>query len=391
MSPKHTQTQSHPPPYWRLSGFYFFYFASLGALLPYWNPYLKTLGYSSFQIGLLMAIVMATKIVAPNIWGWIADHTGRRMIIVRLASLLSALCFAGVFIGSSFWWLVIVMVTFSFFWNASLPQFEATTMNFLGRETHRYNVIRMWGSIGFIATAIGLGWLVEWLDLSVVPVVILLIFFAIWVSSLTVPEYVAGHLHIEHEPLRQVLMRREVIALLLSCMLIQASHGAYYTFYSIYLQDYDYSNSIIGQLWALGVIAEIVLFVLMFRLLPRFGARRLFLFAMLLSAIRWVMIAQWPESLLWLVLAQLLHAASFGIVHAVAIHLIHQFFTGKHQGRGQALYSSTSFGVGGALGSFLSGALWQGIGGQNVFLLSALFALLAFVVATWGVRERETS
>ena len=102
-------------PYWRLSSFYFFYFASLGALLPYWTPYLKNLGFSSFQIGNLMAIVMATKIIAPNVWGWIADHTGKRMYIVRLASLLGAICFAGVFIRDEFWWLVLVMSTFSFF------------------------------------------------------------------------------------------------------------------------------------------------------------------------------------------------------------------------------------------------------------------------------------
>jgi len=381
------QPTSPAVPYWRLSGFYFFYFASLGALLPYWNPYLKTLGFSSFQIGFLMAIVMGTKIIAPNIWGWIADHTGKRMVIVRLASLLSVLCFAGVFLDSGFWWLVIIMSTFSFFWNASLPQFEATTMNYLGGQTYRYNTIRMWGSIGFIIAAIGLGWLVEWRDLSLVPLVILLLFLTIWLSSLVVPEHAAGHMHIERQPLRQVLMRREVVALLLSCLLVQASHGAYYTFYSIYLEEHGYSSSLIGQLWALGVIAEIIVFVLMFHLMPRFGARRLFLAALMLTAIRWVMVAQWPESLAWLVIAQCLHAASFGVVHAVAIHLIHQFFTGKHQGRGQALYSSMSFGVGGAMGSFLSGVFWQELGGQQVFLISSLFAVLALIVAVWGVRE----
>ncbi|NNF97645.1 MAG: MFS transporter, partial [Halobacteria archaeon] len=61
-------------PYWRLSGFYFFYFASLGALLPYWGLYLKSQGYDITAIGDLMAIIMATKIISPNIWGWIADH-----------------------------------------------------------------------------------------------------------------------------------------------------------------------------------------------------------------------------------------------------------------------------------------------------------------------------
>ena len=82
--------------YWRLSGFYLFYFATLGALVPYWSLYLKDLGFNVAEIGELVAILMATKLVAPNVWGWIADHTGRRMAIIRLASFLSLILFAGV-------------------------------------------------------------------------------------------------------------------------------------------------------------------------------------------------------------------------------------------------------------------------------------------------------
>ncbi|MGD8313039.1 MAG: MFS transporter, partial [Gammaproteobacteria bacterium] len=135
--------------YWRLSGFYLFYFASLGGLIPYWSLYLKALDFSIAEIGELVAILMATKIVAPNVWGWIADHTGHRMMIVRMASLLATIAFAGVFLAHGFWWLALVMTVFSFFWNAALPQFEATTMNHLGMRTHRYSSIRLWGSVGF--------------------------------------------------------------------------------------------------------------------------------------------------------------------------------------------------------------------------------------------------
>ena len=104
-------------PYWRLSSFYLFYFASLGALLPYWALYLDSLGFAPAAIGELMAALMATKIVAPNLWGWIADHTGRHMPVVRLASLVSMIAFAGVFLGDSYPWLMLVMLVFSFFWN----------------------------------------------------------------------------------------------------------------------------------------------------------------------------------------------------------------------------------------------------------------------------------
>ena len=84
-------------PYWRLSGFYFFYFATLGGFLPYWSLYLEQLKFNSVEIGELSALMVATKIVAPNVWGWIADHTGKSLRIIRLASFFAALIFAGFF------------------------------------------------------------------------------------------------------------------------------------------------------------------------------------------------------------------------------------------------------------------------------------------------------
>lgn len=379
----------HAAPYWRLSGFYFFYFASLGALVPFWGPYLRELGFGEAQIGELVAIIMATKIIAPNIWGWIADHHGQRMLIVRLASLLALVCFAGVFLGSSYWWLALVMSAFSFFWNASLPQFEATTMNHLGVRTHRYSSIRLWGSIGFIATVLGLGALFDAVDIRWLPVALLVLFAGIWLNSLIVPERAAGHLPLDHEPLRRVLVRREVAMLLLATFLVQASHGPYYTFYTLYLEDHGYTRSLIGQLWALGVVAEIVLFLFMHRLQPGLGSRNLLLIALAATALRWVLIGVFPDRLSVLVGAQLLHAASFGVVHAVAIHLIHHFFVGPHQGKGQALYSSLSFGAGGALGSLLGGYLWTGAGPYWAFMAAAAVALASLAVTWGGVHTRH--
>lgn len=371
--------------YWRLSGFYLFYFASLGALVPFWSLYLKSLGFGVTEIGQLVAILMATKIVAPNVWGWIADHIGQRMRIVRIASLLAAVAFAGVFAGSHFWWLALVMVVFSFFWNASLPQFEATTMSHLGAHTHRYSGIRLWGSIGFIITVAGLGPLIGHYGTGLLPAVLLGLFLLIWLSSLAVPESAAGHLALDQTPLRQVLKRPVVLAMLAVCFLVQASHGPYYAFFSLYLEDYGYSTALIGQLWALGVFAEIGVFLLMPKLLPRYGARLLLLYALGLTVLRWLLTAVYAEHLLLVTLAQVLHAASFGLHHAVMIHLFHSLFTGPHQGRGQGLYSSVSFGAGGALGSLASGYLWHGVGAESMYLLAAVAALAGLLVVYLGI------
>lgn len=374
--------------YWRLSNFYFFYFASLGALVPYWSLYLKEVGFSALQIGQLMALLMATKIVSPNVWGWVADHTGRSMAMVRFGALAALLSFIPVFFVHEYWPLAVVMVLFSFFWNAVLPQFESNTLHLLGEEHHRYSSIRLWGSIGFIVAVVALGPVMELMGAVWLPPVLLSLFVAIWLSSLVVKE--SPRFHEEEEgggSLLDQLRRPEVLALLLVCFLAQASHGPYYTFYTIYLEGHGYSRSMIGPMWALGVIAEIGIFMVMHRLAPQYGLRTLLIIALFLTSGRWLMIGYWPDSLTLLLVAQTLHAASFGIFHAVAISLFHRYFRGRHHGRGQALYSSLSFGGGGAFGALYSGMAWQGLGANHTFAIASLLAFAAAVVAWRWIDE----
>lgn len=368
-------------PYWRLSSFYLFYFASVGALVPFWGLYLQDRGLNAIQISQLMAILMATKIFAPSLWAWIADRRGKRMPIVRSGSLVAALCFLGVYASDSFAWLALVMAAFSFFWNATLPQFEATTFNHLGTDTHRYSLIRLWGSLGFILSVLGLGVLFGNFGRDSLPAIVLTLFVAIWGCSLLVPEAELPRQQRVTAGLWRVLRRPAVIALLVTCFLMQASHGPYYSFFSIYLDATGYSQRMIGFLWALGVFAEIAVFLVAHRLLHRFGPRRLLLVSMALTAIRWLLVARFVDALPVLLFTQLLHAASFGTYHAGAMHLIHRYFQGRHLGQGQALYSSVSFGAGGALGSVLAGYVWVTAGPQQAFMLAAAIAALGMLVS----------
>jgi len=379
-------------PYWRLSGFYLFYFATLGILVPYWGIYLQWEGFSARQIGELTAILLATRIIAPNVWGWIADHRGQRMRIVRLASLLSIVAFSAIFISQTYYSIAVVLMVFSFFWNASLPQFEVTTLQHLGEHSHHYSKIRVWGSIGFICVVVLLGWLLDRYDAGIVPYALLISISGIWLISLTVPESASRHLSLNHIPIRQVLKQPAVLAFLAICFLMLVSHGPYYTFYSIYLEQHGYSRTLIGQLWALGVVAELMVFLVMHRWLPRFGIRKVLLGSLLLAAFRWLLIALYADQIFMLIAAQSLHAASYGAYHAASIAWVHQHFTGRNQGRGQALYSSMSFGAGGAVGSLLSGYLWLTPGPEMTFMLAALTASSAFLIGfIWLKSAHSTS
>ncbi|RDH84860.1 MAG: MFS transporter [endosymbiont of Galathealinum brachiosum] len=376
-------------PYWRLSGFYWVYFASLGVVVPYWSLYLNSLGFDARSIGELMAILMATKIVAPYLWSWIADHTGHCMKIIRVASICSTIAFLGVFLDSSFWWLVIVMLLFSFFWNATLPQFEANTMNHLGEHTHKYSVVRLWGSMGFVVSVIVIGVLLDEFGYQLVPVSVFILYVLIVVFSFLVKDAPCTSTHIEQGSILKVLKQPHVMALLLICFLMQMSHGPYYTFYSIYLKQFGYSSSALGWLWALGVIAEIILFMFMHKLMPKYRPRSLMIIALALTTLRWLLIGAYVEDFLIVIFAQCLHAASFGLYHAVAIELFHRNFKGKLQGRGQALYSAISFGAGGAVGTLLSGAYWDAYSPQVIFSAAAMASLLAlFVVVKMNRLER---
>ncbi|MCK4742767.1 MAG: MFS transporter [Sulfuriflexus sp.] len=376
-------------PYWRLSGFYLFYFASIGVLVPYWPLYLESLDFGPREIGELMAVVMATKIIAPNIWGWIADHTGKRMMIVRGGSLLACIFFAGVFWGDSYLWIALTMAAFSFFWNATLPQFEATTFNYLHEETHRYSFIRLWGSIGFVVAAVLIGYLLETSTARIVPIAMLIMFVLIWLNSLVVPERSAGHLPLDENSIIKVIKRPEVLALITVVFLMQASHGPYYTFYSIYLEDNGYSKTIIGGLWAFGVVAEVGVFLVMHKLIPRFGLRNMLLFSLLVASLRWLLLGSYVESFVMIVIIQLGHAATFGVFHAVAIQYFHNYFRGRHQGRGQALYSSMSFGAGGALGALLAGYTWS-LGATLTYGIAAAISMLAVVITLLFVRDQPS-
>jgi PPP family 3-phenylpropionic acid transporter len=345
-------------PHVPLASFYFFYFAVLGGFMPYWGLYLQQLKFTPEAIGQLMAILMATRIIAPNFWGYVADRTGKRLQMVRLAAFLLMFFWLGVFFTESFWPLAVVLLGYSFFQNAILAQFEAVTIAHLGERRELYSRLRLWGSVGFIVTGASLGMLFDVVSVSWLPLCLLVCAVASWLVSLQVPDIATPTRAHRQEDFFSILKRPIVVAFLLAHFLLQLSHAPYYSFYSIYLEQHGYSRAAIGWLWALAVLAEVVAFTQMHRWLPRFGEQKIMLISLLLSALRWAVIGVGIESSLVVWSAQILHAASFATFHAAAISVIYRQFGDGHQGQGQALYSML-WGLGVALGSWWTGMVWN--------------------------------
>jgi len=370
----------------RLSRFYFIYYFFVGAFVPYWGLYLQSEKFTAADIGILMSLFQISRIFAPNFWGWLADHTGKRAQWIRLTAFLGLCGFTAVFWAHGFFWLFFVMAALSLFTSSTLPLAESLTLAHLATTNGHYSRIRMWGSLGFIVAAVVLGFLIDTTGISSLLWFLLAVQISLFVLSHTLPEpVVAAHEH-DHFSIWQVVRQPNVVALLLGCSLMVTAHGVLYNFYSIYLSEHGYSKGTIGLLWSVGVICEIGIFMLMPKIMARFSLKAILLTSLLLAVIRFALIGIAVDSLWMIVFAQTLHAATFGSFHAASVEVITQFFKGRHQAKGQAIYNSVAYGVGGTIGGVAGGYALQYLGGQQTFILAAGFPLLGLAVIGFGLK-----
>lgn len=370
--------------YPRLALFYFAYFAMLGAYAPYFGLYLQSLHFSPQQIGVLLALVPLVRMVFPALWAWLADHRGQRRTLVLMTTAAATLASAGLLAGTGFAWLFAVLLLLNVFWCASLPLVEASTFGHLQGRLGDYGRIRVWGSVSFVLAVALLGPLLDRVGIGLLPWLVLLLFALVTVSAWLLPGDPPSVPHAEAVPLGRIILRPEVAVLFAACCLMSIAHGPYNAFYSIYLVDNGYSKSSVGVLWALSVIAEILVFLWMPRILRRFNIGAVIGFSLLCAVVRFAVIGWAVDSVVAIAAAQLLHAATFGAHHAASLAAIHFFFRGRHQARGQALYSALGFGAGGAVGMFASGWLWTHLGPPLTFACGSLAALLALgLVSLW--------
>jgi PPP family 3-phenylpropionic acid transporter len=374
-------------PHRRLAGFYFFYFAYIGAFAPFFSLYLDGVGLSPLEIGVVMALPALTRVIAPHLWGWLADASGQHMTLVRAASLAGLVCWLGIFVSHAFLWICVVVFAAGFFLSAALPVVEAATLTHLGERTGDYGGIRLWGSIGYIVAVVGAGYALDILPAHILLWIVSLTLAGTLVFACLVPEAQTEPHGADQQPIMHILRRPEVVALIAACALMAVAHGPYYAFYSIHVVEHGYSKGLTGWLWALGVVCEIVIFLQLSRLYSSLTLRTILIWSFALSVVRFLVIGWGADSLMLLLFAQALHAASFGTFHAAAIGIVHQLFRGRHQARGQAIYGSLTFGVGGTIGSLASGYLWDEAGPELAFTAAAACALAGMLLIMWKLRE----
>ena len=370
--------------------FYFAYYAFVGVFPAYVTLYLAFQEISPFEIGMLMAIMQGTRIIGPNLWGWLADLTGRRDRMLQLTAGLALLVFIGFFFQGSFWYFAICMFGVNIFTSAQGPLSDTLILGEMRSDMSRYGQLRLWGSIGYIVMTATAGYLFEQMGIGLMPWLSALILGITLIIALRL--YQTPH----DEPVKErvsiwhVLFRKEVVAFMCSAFFMQMAHASLYSFYSLYLAGLGYSSLTIGLMWSAGAAAEIIFFIFHGPIMRRVGVKWLLLASLLIAVVRFMMIVFGAFAFLILAVAQILHAATFGAHHVASIYMVQKWFTGPLQARGQAIYISASWGIGGTLGAFLLSFVWASLPYEAIYWGAASTALVGFAAAWLAFRWDKT-
>ena len=369
--------------------FFFAYYGYIGVFSPYASLYFADRGISAAQIGVLMSMMQVMRIFGPNLWGWVADHTRRRVMVLRLTSAAAALVFCGMFWGNTFVFFFGLMLALNLFTSAQGPLSEALMLSSMRGDLTHYGRLRLWGSVGFIVTVMVAGQLLDWQGIGLMPWIALALLVMVALVAFNMREEATIPRSHDTPSVRQLLKQREVIAFFVSTFLMIAAHASLYVYYSLYLSEIGYSKTVIGLMWSLGVVAEILFFYFQAPLFRRYGVATLMLTSLVVGVVRFLMIGFGADSLLLLLIAQILHAATFGVHHSASVATLQRWFAGPLQARGQALFISVSYGLGGSLGGLLLSACWDTFGARFVYMIAALLCLAGWCAAALSYRWQE--
>jgi len=359
------------------------YFAAIGLFNPYAPLWYQSLGMPVVAIGFLVSLQSWTRLFAPYAWGALADRSGRRVALIRLATLLTFIAGLGFLLPAQAATLAVSTFLMFAFNAAVVPLTETVVAAQLvtesgGMDARKYGHVRVWGSVGFLISVLLAGWWFQHFGMGLFAGTVLVLLALVVLAAFRLPQrQVQPSAHEDTPPLASVMRRPEVRWFFAGVFLTVLAHCSVYAFFSLYLDSLGHSKPVVGVLWGVSVVVEIAWFTFQGRVLERGSLHRWLLAAALLSALRFGVTAGLGASLLALVLAQCLHALTFAAQHTACIALVSRYFPGRLRGRGQALYSVLGYGFSGVLGSVGGGWMASAWGYSSVFWAGMVAALLA--------------
>lgn len=363
----------------RVSLFYGAIFLLIGFHLPYFPVWLAWRGLSPGEIAIVLSAPLAVRIVITPVISFAADRAGdRRRVLILLA--WGALAVLSLFtLASGFFAILAIAILAALFWTSVMPVTEAIAMDGVRRSGHDYGRMRLWGSLSFIAASFAGGISLQSFGASAVLWLMIAAAGCVVVAAYLLPRPV-GKGRLREATSAPKIRVKDAVALvrqplflvfLAAASLVQASHGVYYAFGTIHWQSLNISPGIIGLLWAVGVIAEILLFMFSRRAVAAIGTVNLIVLAALAGILRWTITAFSPP--LWVLFPiQVLHALTFGAAHLGAVHFISEAIPEKYSATAQGLYAACAAGIAMGAAILASGPLYEALGGYAYLAMAAL-------------------
>jgi MFS transporter, PPP family, 3-phenylpropionic acid transporter len=373
----------------------FAYFGYSGLFNSYAPLWFQSLGFSTLAIGALASLQSGTRLFSPYVWGWLADHTGQRGRLLKLAVSLSLACSLGLLVSHHHGWVTAVIVALFICTAAVIPISEASLAQLVSQDgaldARRYGRVRVWGSVGFVLVVSASGFLLQWLGVRWFPGLVIAMLCLMLVAVHRLPAMSeTAHTAQTAQGALAVLRQPVVYWFFAGVFLTVLAHTSLYTFFSLYLDSLGYSKGAVGLLWAVGVTLEIGWFWFQSRWLHILPTHGWLLLAAVVSALRFCAVAAFGQQAWVLLLTQCVHPLTFAAQHTACIAVISRHFPGRLRGRGQALYAVLGYGASGVLGGVAGGALSSAYDFAAVFWAAGAAAVLS-ALCCWRALVLERS
>ncbi|MEE2745670.1 MAG: major facilitator superfamily domain-containing protein 6 [Pseudomonadota bacterium] len=375
----------------RLASYYAAYFAVIGILLPFWPIWLESRGLNAIDIGFVLAAAPFVRVLTNPLIAQFADQKGLRQPIILGSTIAALLVFISYNFISDFWPILLITALFFTLFSAGQPLAESLTMQLVKENQYSYGRIRLWGSITFIITAILGGRMIEVYSINLVFYLSLMGLGLLFISSLILPSTRFPISKKKAFPILVLLRTKPFLIMLIAAASVQSSHAVVYSFSALHWQSIGFSKTLIGGLWAEGVIAEIILFQYSSFILKRIKPSSLILIGGMAGVVRWTILGL-TDFLPALIIAQFFHGLTFGAVHLGAIHYISDHIPSQLSATAQSLLSAVVMGLAIGTTTIAAGMLYSSIGSNAYFPMAGLAALGAtFALILLKYRSTKSS
>lgn len=369
--------------------YYLTYFINIGVFFPFLNLYLRKIGLSGSQIGIITAVGLLLAAIGQPAWGFVADAFGTRKRILQLNLFLSLICILLLSFQRNFLILFALLVLFRFIRSPLMRIVDTAALD----QSHiSYGRMRLWGSVGFGSAVILAGNLFQKTTLdnffyafALVGIVCLLLSFSF------PPDIKKKNRSLTKHKLSILVKDHTFLFFLVFSFLVGVPRSMNSTFFSIYLDELGAGEGLIGLAWAAASFSNIGIFFYSDRLLKKFGSTRLLIFGALLFGIRWLLYACISNPFFVLAI-QPIQGASFALFYSAGVTFVSEAAPSELQVTGQGMFGAFfTFGLSGIAGSLLGGLIMDELGIWAMYGIGGVISLLAASLFFWRTTAKTSS